>query len=134
MRRSHLLLAGLVVGALVARLVVAIGLANDESDDGRLYTRLAHNVLVNGVYAQDEQAPFHPTYIRVPGYPLFVAGIYRIFGDWNNTAVRAAQAVLDTATCGVVGWLACLWAPSEWEPDRRRRAGSGNRSPVTPKR
>src|SRR6188508_3244785 len=120
--RARLLLAVLVAAALAARLAVAIGLANDESDDGRLYTRLAHNVLVNGVYAQDEEPPFHPTYIRVPGYPLFVAGVYRVFGDWNNTAVRALQAILDTATCGLVAWLAWLWAPGTWDVNRRRTA------------
>ncbi len=119
--RRPLLLA-LIAAALILRLGVAIGLATDEPDDGRLYTRLAHNVLVHGVYAIEDQPPFHPTYIRVPGYPLFVAAVYRAFGDWNNTAVRAVQAVADTATCGLVAWLALLWAPEHWARHRRRRA------------
>jgi hypothetical protein len=74
------------------------------------------------VYAIEEQSPFHPTYIRVPGYPLFVAAVYEVFGDWDNTAVRSVQAVLDTVTCGLVAWLAFLWAPADWSLDRRRRA------------
>ena len=121
---SRLVLAGIVALALAVRLVVALGLATDEPDDGRLYTRLAHNLAVEGVYSIDTHAPFHPTYIRVPGYPLFVAAVYRLFGDWNNTAVRAAQAVIDTATCALVALLAWWWAPPGWPGDRRWRAAA----------
>src|SRR5215217_2373141 len=88
--------------ALAFRLVLALALPNDESDDGRLYYLIAHNIVTHAVYSASEDPPYRPTYIRVPGYPLFLAGVYRAFGDGNNTAVRAAQACLDTGTCCLV--------------------------------
>jgi len=117
--RPFLLLALL---AFVLHVAIALGLATDEPDDGRVYTRLAHNVVNAGVYSIDEQPPLRPTYIRVPGYPLFIAAIYRVAGDWNNAAVRATQALVDTATCGLVALLAAWWAPATWDEARRRRA------------
>ena len=122
----------LTLGALALRLVIGVGHATDEPDDGRLYTRLAHNVVTAGVYSIDEQPPLAPTYIRVPGYPLFIAAIYRTFGDWNDTAVRVAQAVVDTATCWMVALLAAAWCrpprrqvnPRKWgRPRSARRDG-----------
>jgi hypothetical protein len=47
--------------------------------------------------------------IRLPGYPLFMAGVYALFGHDNNTAVRVVQAVFDTGTVVIVGAIAWLW-------------------------
>jgi len=101
------------------RLFVALRLANDEPDDGRVYSQIARNVLEQHVYSHDSQAPFNPSIIRLPGYPLFLAGIYAVFGHGNNTAVRIIQAVLDTATCALIAWVVFEWAIDE---ERKRRA------------
>lgn len=111
----------LTIAALALRMFIAIGLATDEPDDGRLYARLAHNLLSAHVYSIDERVPFTPTYIRVPGYPLFIAGVYAAFGDGNNTMVRSVQAALDTATCWLVALLAAAWTPASWSDAGRRR-------------
>ncbi|MEP6708317.1 MAG: glycosyltransferase family 39 protein, partial [Pyrinomonadaceae bacterium] len=97
---------------------IARFLPNDEPDDGRVYAQLARNVLEQHVYSLDTEPPYHPTLIRLPGYPLFLAGIYSLFGHSNNSAVRIAQALMDTATCALVGLLAFYWEPE----DRRKRA------------
>src|SRR5438309_1237075 len=108
----------LLLLALAFRIAIARFLPNDEPDDGRVYAQLARNVLEQHVYSLDPEPPYQPTLIRLPGYPLFLAGIYSIFGHTNNSAVRIAQALLDTGTCVLVALLAFYWEPE----DRRKRA------------
>src|SRR5438128_3000474 len=121
--KKHLAVALLLtLFALGFRLFIALKLPTDEPDDGRLYARIANNVLDHGSYSIATEAPFEPTYIRLPGYPLFVAAVYKLFGRDNNTAVRVIQAVVDTLTCWLVAWLALVWTPAAWEPEKRRRA------------
>ena len=111
--------AVILLVALGFRLFVALRLANDEPDDGRVYAQIARNVLEQHVYSHDTQAPFNPSIIRLPGYPLFLAAIYSIFGHGNNTAVRVIQAVMDTTTCALIAWVVFEWAVDE---ERRHRA------------
>src|SRR5262245_51305994 len=91
------------------RLFVALRLPNDTPDDGRVYAQLARNVLEQHVYSHEEQPPFTPSLIRLPGYPFFLAAIYSVAGHGNNTAVRIAQALLDTCTCVLVALVAFQW-------------------------
>jgi 4-amino-4-deoxy-L-arabinose transferase-like glycosyltransferase len=104
----------LIVIALGFRLFIALRLPNDEPDDGRVYSQIARNMLEQHVYSIETQAPYTPTLIRLPGYPLFVAAIYAVFGHGNNTAVRVAQAVLDTITCALIAWVAFEWSRKRW--------------------
>src|SRR2546423_1812991 len=99
------------------RIAVAHWLATDIADDGRVYSQIARNVVEQHSYSQSDESPYEPTLIRAPGYPLFLAAIYSIFGHTNNGAVRIAQALIDTATCALVALLAWLWQPDE----RRKR-------------
>ena len=48
-----------------------------------------------------------PREAAVPGYPLFIAGIYAVFGQ-QNTAVRIAQSLIDLLTSDESGPLAEL--------------------------
>ncbi|HEX3101617.1 MAG TPA: hypothetical protein VHQ01_07495, partial [Pyrinomonadaceae bacterium] len=107
----------LVLLTLTSRVCVAYFLANDGPGDGVVYARVARNILEQGVYSSDEEAPFKPTYFRMPGYPIFLAGVYSVFGHENNTAVRIVQAVFDTGTCVILGLIAFLWT----EDDERKR-------------
>jgi 4-amino-4-deoxy-L-arabinose transferase-like glycosyltransferase len=101
--------AFLILLALTFRLFLAIRLANDEPDDGRVYSQIARNVLEQHVYSHDTQPPYTPSLIRLPGYPLFLVAIYSIFGHGNNIAVRVIQAVLDTITCALMAWVVFEW-------------------------
>ena len=101
------------------RLFIALRLPNDEPDDGRVYSQIARNILEQHVYSHESQAPFPPSLIRLPGYPLFLAGIYSLFGHGNNTAVRVAHALIDTATCVLIALVAFAWAVDE---ERKHRA------------
>ena len=121
--KKHLAIAVMLTFvALGFRLFIALRLPTDEPDDGRLYARIANNLLDHHVYTIATEEPFEPTYIRLPGYPLFLAAVYKLFGHDNNTAVRVIQAVVDTVTCWLIAWLALAWTPLAWELEKRRRA------------
>ena len=102
---------------LTSRICLAYFYPVDGPGDGVIYTQIAKNILEQNAYSLESEEPFTPTLVRLPGYPLFIAGVYSIFGHDNNTAVRVVQAVFDTATCVIVALLAFLWT----EDDERKR-------------
>jgi 4-amino-4-deoxy-L-arabinose transferase-like glycosyltransferase len=103
----------LLAAALCFRVIVARFLPNDSPFDGKVYAQIARNVLEQHVYSHATEPPYDPSLIRLPGYPLFLAGIYAVFGHGDNTAVRIAQALIDTASCGLIALLAFYWEPDE---------------------
>ena len=112
-RNQMLTFALLLTAAFCFRVVIARFWPNDSPDDGKIYAQIARNVLEQHVYSHATEAPYEPSLIRLPGYPLFLAGIYTVFGHGDNTAVRIAQALIDTATCGLIALLAFYWEPEE---------------------
>src|SRR5262252_9754120 len=109
----------LVVLAAAFRIAIVHYLPNDTTDDSLGYEQIARNVLERHVYTNYAEPPYTPTLVRLPGYPLFLAAIYSVFGHTNNTAVRIVQALVDTGTCLLVAVLAWLW-----QPDERRKAAT----------
>jgi hypothetical protein len=69
--------------------------------DSAVYGTIAKNLLINHAYALDK--PYHLTLIRLPGYPFFLALIFKVFGMGNmETAydpARPIQMVIDLASC-----------------------------------
>src|SRR6267143_4600028 len=112
-RKKWLVFLALLVVAATFRIAVAHWLANDVPEDGKTYAQIARDVLEQHVYSHETEAPYDPSLIRVPGYPLFLASIYSVFGHTNNGAVRIVQALIDTATCALVALLAFYWQPDE---------------------
>ena len=110
-RKEILAYALLLLSALAFRLAIARFLPNDTPNDGKVYSQIASNILEQHSYSHATEPPYEPSFIRLPGYPLFLSGIYAIFGHDNNTAVRIIQAVLDTVTCALIALVAFLWAP-----------------------
>lgn len=100
------------------RVAVARFLPNDTPDDGRIYDQIARNVVDRHVYSHDSEPPFAPSLIRMPGYPLFLAGVHALTGH-GMTPVRIVQALMDTATCAMIAFVAFLWEPEE---SRKRRS------------
>jgi 4-amino-4-deoxy-L-arabinose transferase-like glycosyltransferase len=63
-------------------------------DDQVGYQRLGHVLATTGTFTRyPGEQPFVPETIRTPGYPLFVAGVYRVAGE-SHAAVAAAQGML----------------------------------------
>jgi hypothetical protein len=67
--------------------------------DALVYGELAHHMLKEHVYGLIDAGVLRPTLIRLPGYPLFLAACFKLFGDANYLAVVWVQVVVDLATC-----------------------------------
>lgn len=75
--------------------------------DTLIYGDIAKNWIHHGVYGfADSPAGPIPTLIRLPGYPLFLALCFRIFGDDRYTAVMLIQCLIDLGTCVLLSSLA----------------------------
>jgi len=101
--------------AVMFRVAVAHWLPNDAPDDGRVYAQIARNIQDHHVYSHEAEPPYSPSLIRLPGYPLFLSGIYGFLklhgGNFDNGVVRFLQALIDAATCGLIALLAFYWQP-----------------------
>ncbi len=68
--------------------------------DTLLYGNLARNLLLHGQFAiSDGSGVLHETLIRLPGYPLFLAGCFQLFGVENYNAVILVQIAMELAGC-----------------------------------
>jgi hypothetical protein len=71
--------------------------------DGLVYGDIAKNLLQHGVYGRSVSTPsgmeLHPTLIRLPGYPLFLASCFLLFGMEHYNAVLFLQIAIDLLTC-----------------------------------
>jgi 4-amino-4-deoxy-L-arabinose transferase-like glycosyltransferase len=112
-RNGILVYTLLLTAAFSFRVAVARLLPNDAPFDGKVYAQIAKNVLEQHSYSHATEPPYDPSLIRLPGYPLFVAAVYSVFGHGDDTAVRIVQALIDTATCALIALLAFLWEPDE---------------------
>ena len=78
--------------------------------DSLIYGDIARNLLQRHVYGFSLDPHFahgvRPTLIRVPGYPLFLAACFAVFGVDRYGAVLWVQVVVDLGTCLLVSGLA----------------------------
>lgn len=75
-------------------------------DDSRLYADIAKNWLQHGTYGITNSGSIMPTLSRLPGYPAFLAVIFRLFGNDNFRAVLLVQVLFDLATCFLLANMA----------------------------
>jgi 4-amino-4-deoxy-L-arabinose transferase-like glycosyltransferase len=67
------------------------------------YQRLGEVLALTGTFTRYPDSPtFIPEVIRTPGYPAFVALIYRLFGIGNQMALVIAQAFVFAGLCVIV--------------------------------
>jgi 4-amino-4-deoxy-L-arabinose transferase-like glycosyltransferase len=95
--------AALVAGALLRLLFFHF--RPTVAGDALMYGDLARNILAHHVYGISG-AVIQPTLIRLPGYPLFLAACFVVFGGVKYGAVVAVQMIVDLAGCGLLGLLA----------------------------
>src|ERR1700693_5631137 len=94
---------------LALRLFFVLKLPVTDSGDAPFYIELAWNWLRNGVYGAVVGGRLMPLDSRVPGYPAFLAAIFRVAGN-SSRAVMLVQAVMDLATCFVIALIAARLA------------------------
>jgi len=68
-------------------------------DDSFVYGDIAKNWLQHGIYGLSGTEEVSATYIRLPGYPAFLAFIFSIFGMEHYRAVLVIQLLMDSGTC-----------------------------------
>jgi hypothetical protein len=101
--------------ALAAGLVMRLWMLRDlflVNGDSLIYGDLAKTLLLNGRYGLTlgGGAPV-PTLIRLPGYPLFLAFCFRVFGMENYFAVALFQIALELLGCLLLAEFAARIAP-----------------------
>ncbi len=87
----------------------------EVNGDSLIYGGLARNLLLHGEFALTlPSGAMYPTLIRLPGYPIFLAICFRLFGMENYFSAACVQVALDLASClllaGFAGRIAPGWA------------------------
>src|SRR5579864_1218895 len=75
------------------------------SGDSLIYGDIAKNWLRYGVFGLSTDHGVQPTYIRLPGYPAFLALIFKVFGMEHYNAAMFTQILVDLGTCCLVAAL-----------------------------
>jgi hypothetical protein len=87
--------------------------------DTLIYGDIARNLLRHGEFAlSDANGAPYATLIRLPGYPLLLAGCFRLFGMENYFSASCLQIALELAGCLLLADFARRIAP----PQLARRA------------
>jgi 4-amino-4-deoxy-L-arabinose transferase-like glycosyltransferase len=104
--RQHLRFFLLATLAGVALRVLFILRFPGVTSDSFVYGDIAKNWLQHGIYGLSGLGDISPTYIRLPGYPAFLAAVFAIFGMEHYRAVLAVQLFVDIGTCFLIADLA----------------------------
>ncbi len=100
--RVEVLLVGV---ALALRLVWALIAPTELRLDHVFNDATARGLAAGRGFTASLEPPYDPAVFRTPGYSAFVALVYAVCGP-SVRAVFVVQALLDTATCALVGRLA----------------------------
>ena len=91
--------------ALILRLIFLVRFPGVVTDSF-IYGDIAKNWLEHGIYGLSGADGIFPTYIRLPGYPAFLAFIFAIFGPDHYRAVLVVQVLVDLGTCFLCAGIA----------------------------
>jgi 4-amino-4-deoxy-L-arabinose transferase-like glycosyltransferase len=76
------------------------------TNDSMVYGDIAKNWLQHGVYGLSGPDEISPTYIRLPGYPAFLAAVFAVFGMEHYRAALVIQVFVDVGTCFLIADIA----------------------------
>ena len=89
------------VAAFILRLIFIFRFPS-VTTDSFVYGDIAKNWLQHGIYGITSAGKIAPTYIRLPGYPAFLAAVFAIFGVDHYRAVLVVQMFVDVGSCFLV--------------------------------
>ncbi len=85
----------------------------EVTGDALIYGGIAKNLLLSGRYALTVgTGETYPTLIRLPGYPLFLAVCFKLFGMENYASAAWVQIVLELVGCLLLADFARRVAPA----------------------
>lgn len=90
----------------IALRLIFIFFLSKLTNDSYIYGDIAKNWLLHGVYGVTDAGGISPTYIRLPGYPAFLAAIFWVFGVEHYRAVMLVQMLVDVGSCFLIADLA----------------------------
>ncbi len=93
------------LAALALRLIFFFWFSR-VTNDSLVYGDIARNWLQHGVYGLSAPDGPAPTFIRLPGYPMFLAAIWSVFGMEHYRAVLFLQIFIDLGTCFLIADMA----------------------------
>lgn len=106
--------AGLVLRLLMLKRLFLV------EGDSFIYGELARNLSLHGCYCQSlDNGALAPTLIRLPGYPLFLALCFKLFGTENYFAPTLVQIALELIGCALLADFAARIAPPRLAPGAR---------------
>jgi hypothetical protein len=100
LRPNAVWLALLLAGLLLRLWFLAHQMTPDDDTD--VYAELAGNLFGHGIYGIASNGVIDPTLIRLPGYPLFLALVFKLFGWGNFNAVLLVQIGVDLLGCWLI--------------------------------
>ena len=106
-RRHKLFFLATSAAALAFRLTFIFALPV-VSGDSLIYGDIAKNWLRHGIFGLSSDGGVQSTYIRLPGYPAYLALIFKVFGMEHYSAAMLVQMFVDLATCFVTAALVGL--------------------------
>jgi hypothetical protein len=110
MRFALWLLPAVLAGALLR--IWMLKQFYEVTGDALLYGGIARNLLLGGRYALTVgTGETYPTLIRLPGYPLFLAVCFKLFGMENYAAAAGVQILLELLGCLLLADVARRVAP-----------------------
>ncbi len=74
--------------------------------DSLIYGDIAKNWLDHGIFGLTHNEGIRPTWIRLPGYPAFLAACFALFGSEHYNAVLLVQIAIDIVSCFFIADLA----------------------------
>ena len=95
------LVGALVAGTLLRAFMLYLVAYRFDVGDANSYDQLAVNLIDHGVYGYEEAPPIVPTVLRPPGYSMFLAAVFQLFGH-SYVAVQILQIIISLATCVLV--------------------------------
>lgn len=87
--------------ALIVRVIIIWKTAAPPINDGLWNDATGWNLAQGNGFTASNSEPFVPAIFRPPGYPLFLAGIYSLFGHFYMP-VYVVQAIVDSLTALLV--------------------------------
>ena len=104
--RGHLRFFLIATAAAFALRLLLVWKFRFVTGDSFIYGDMAKNWLLHGTFATTNDGVIVPTFIRLPGYPAFLAAVWKLAGVEHYNAVIFIQIFIDVGTC----FLTCALA------------------------